>query len=67
MNGGSLLDTNILSETLRPIPNRKLVAWLEGQSKDVQIVSVVTIGEIRGARRFFSRWQVHRIRGVYRN
>ncbi|MBV9505193.1 MAG: type II toxin-antitoxin system VapC family toxin [Acidobacteriia bacterium] len=47
MTGGSLLDTNILSETLRPIPSPKVVTWLESQSKDVQFVSVVTIGELR--------------------
>jgi predicted nucleic acid-binding protein len=47
MSGGFLLDTNILSETLRPVPNPNVVAWLKSQSKDIQIVSVVTIGELR--------------------
>jgi toxin FitB len=44
---GFLLDTNIPSETLRPVPNAKVAAWLEGQNKEVQFVSVVTIGELR--------------------
>jgi len=36
MNGGCLLDTNILSETLRPLPNAKIAAWLESQARDSQ-------------------------------
>lgn len=44
---GFLLDTNIPSETLRPVPNAKVAAWLESQSKEVQFLSVVTIGELR--------------------
>lgn len=47
MSGGFLLDTNVPSETLRSVPNPKLAAWLKSQSKDVQFVSVVTIGELR--------------------
>lgn len=47
MSGGYLLDTNIPSETLRLVPNPKLVAWLKSLGKDVQFVSVVTIGEMR--------------------
>jgi predicted nucleic acid-binding protein len=33
MNGGYLLDTNIPSETLRPCPDAKVVAWLERYAK----------------------------------
>jgi toxin FitB len=47
MSDGFLLDTHISSEMLRPVPNPKVVAWLEAQSKDVQFVSVVSIGELR--------------------
>ena len=47
MNGRCLLDTNVLSETLRPLPNARVAAWLEKQSKDSQFLSVVTIGELR--------------------
>jgi predicted nucleic acid-binding protein len=47
MNGGYLLDTNILSETLRPLPNGKVAVWLEKQTKESQFLSVVTIGELR--------------------
>lgn len=44
---GLLLDTNIPSESLRPVPNAKVAAWLESQSKEIQFLSVVTIGELR--------------------
>ena len=47
MSRGFLLDTNILSETLRPFPDAKVVAWLDSLSKDIQFVSVVTLGELR--------------------
>jgi toxin FitB len=41
-----LLDTNVPSETLRPLPNPSVTAWVEAHS-DVQVVSVVSIGELR--------------------
>ena len=41
-----LLDTNVPSETLRPIPNPRVTAWVEAHS-EVQFVSVVLIGELR--------------------
>jgi predicted nucleic acid-binding protein len=44
---GFLLDTNIPSETLRPLPAAKVAAWLERQTKESQFLSVVTIGELR--------------------
>ncbi len=51
MSGGFLLDTNIPSETLRQVPDPKVAAWLKGQSREVQFVSVVTIPAlVRAAR-----------------
>jgi toxin FitB len=47
MNRGFLLDTNVPSETLRPSPAPAVIAWLQAQSKDVQFVSVVSVGELR--------------------
>lgn len=44
---GFLLDTNIPSEALRPLPSANVLAWLKSQSKELQFVSVVTIGELR--------------------
>jgi hypothetical protein len=42
MNGGYLLDTNVPSETLRPLPHAKMASWLERQPNDIQFLSVVT-------------------------
>lgn len=42
-----LLDTNVLSEAVRPEPDSGLVAWLEGQSALDLCISVLTLGEIR--------------------
>jgi predicted nucleic acid-binding protein len=46
MSAGFLLDTNVPSETLRPMPDPRVTAWVEAQS-DIQFVSVVSIGELR--------------------
>ncbi|HUX80558.1 MAG TPA: type II toxin-antitoxin system VapC family toxin [Alphaproteobacteria bacterium] len=42
-----LLDTNILSETLRAQPNRGVKKWLQEIPSEAHYISVVTIGEIR--------------------
>ena len=47
MSAGFLLDTNVPSETLRPVPHPNVISWIEAQSKDVQFLSVVSIGELR--------------------
>ena len=47
MSAFFLLDTNVLSETLRPVPTANVVAWLEAQGNESQFVSVVSIGELR--------------------
>jgi predicted nucleic acid-binding protein len=44
---GFLLDTNVPSETLRPRPNANVSAWIKRQPKDVQFLSVVSVGELR--------------------
>ena len=41
MSGRFLLDTNVPSETLRPMPDPRVSAWVEAHS-DVQFVSVVS-------------------------
>jgi toxin FitB len=46
MSAGFLLDTNVRSETLRPMPHPGVTAWVEAQS-DIPFVSVVSIGELR--------------------
>jgi toxin FitB len=42
-----LLDTNILSETIRRNPNKAVVAWLDQLPGEALYVSVLTLGEIR--------------------
>ena len=42
-----LLDTNILSETIRPQPNPAVMEWMDSMSQERFYISVLTIGEIR--------------------
>lgn len=44
---GFLLDTNVLSETVKPQPNANVLAWLEASNEQLFHVSVLTLGEIR--------------------
>jgi predicted nucleic acid-binding protein len=45
-----LLDTNIISETVRPRPEASVIEWLEQQSPEELFLSALTIGElVRGA------------------
>lgn len=44
---GFLLDTNVLSETVKPQPNVNVLAWLEASNEQLFHVSVLTLGEIR--------------------
>lgn len=44
---GFLLDTNIISELIRPKPEAKLTDWLESADEDLLYLSVLTVGEIR--------------------
>jgi len=42
-----LLDTNVLSELVRPNPSEAVVAWVAGVPDDSLYISVLTIGELR--------------------
>jgi len=42
-----LLDTNIVSETVRRSPNKAVIAWLDQLPGEALYVSVLTHGEIR--------------------
>lgn len=42
-----LLDTNIVSEWMKPRPNPGVVAWLENVDEDRAFLSVVTLTEVR--------------------
>jgi toxin FitB len=42
-----LLDTNVLSEVTRPVPDARVLTWLDGLDEDRSFISVVSIAEIR--------------------
>ena len=42
-----LLDTNVVSEWVKPRPDPRVVAWLADVDEDRVFLSVVTLGEIR--------------------
>jgi predicted nucleic acid-binding protein len=44
---GFLLDTNVISEIIRPKPDSKVVKWLAAVDEDLLHLSVLTLGEIR--------------------
>ena len=44
---GFLLDTNILSELLRPRPDARVTGWIDRTDESLLHISVLTVGEIR--------------------
>ena len=44
---GFLLDTNIISELVKPRPEASVTAWIEGTDESLLYLSVLTLGEIR--------------------
>ena len=42
-----LLDTNVVSEPLRAVPDPRVVGWLDAQPLETLFVSVVTVAELR--------------------
>jgi predicted nucleic acid-binding protein len=44
---GYLLDTNVLSELLRPRPEPHVIEWMEATDEAMLHLSVLTLGEIR--------------------
>jgi len=42
-----LLDTNVVSELMRPAPEPKVLAWLDAQPSADVWISAITVGEIR--------------------
>lgn len=41
-----LLDTCIISEMLKPFPNKQVIEWIEAIDEETLFLSVLTIGEI---------------------
>jgi toxin FitB len=44
---GFLLDTNIISELVKPKPQPKVVIWIDSVDENLLYLSVLTLGEIR--------------------
>jgi len=44
---GFLLDTNVISELIKPKPERLVTAWIEATDEALLHLSVLTLGEIR--------------------
>jgi len=44
---GFLLDTNVISELVRPRPSPKVAAWIDATDENLLYLSVLTLGEIR--------------------
>ena len=42
-----LLDTNILSESIRPDPNGKVLAWIAAHPAEELAISLITVAELR--------------------
>lgn len=42
-----LLDTNVLSEVTRPVPDARVLKWLDRLDEDRSFISVMSIAEIR--------------------
>ncbi|MEO8371509.1 MAG: type II toxin-antitoxin system VapC family toxin [Candidatus Solibacter sp.] len=44
---GFLLDTNVVSELIKPKPDENVVRWIEETDESILFLSVLTLGEIR--------------------
>ncbi len=42
-----LLDTCVISEIIKPAPEKKVIQWIENEPSQSLFLSVITIGEIR--------------------
>lgn len=44
---GFLLDTNVISELIKPRPEANVTSWIESTDESLLFLSVLTLGEIR--------------------
>jgi toxin FitB len=42
-----LLDTNVISELIKPKPEPRVTTWIDGTDEELLFLSVLTLGEIR--------------------
>ena len=42
-----LLDTNVVSEPLRPAPDTRVIDWIDAQPLETLFLSAITVAELR--------------------
>ncbi|MCG6113765.1 MAG: type II toxin-antitoxin system VapC family toxin [Mesorhizobium sp.] len=42
-----LVDTNVISEPLQPMPDRRVVDWMDAQAIETLFLSAITVAELR--------------------
>jgi predicted nucleic acid-binding protein len=42
-----LLDTNVISEPVRPVPEARVMAWIDAQPLETLYLSTITVAELR--------------------
>lgn len=50
-----LLDTNVVSEPMRPAPEVRVVAWIDAQPLETMFLSAITVAELRAGVALFPR------------
>jgi predicted nucleic acid-binding protein len=71
-----LLDTNVVSESIRPRPEPRVLSWLSSQPAEQTAISIVTLAELRDGtstlkddvrRRRLERWIDGEVVGLFAN
>lgn len=71
---GYILDTNVISETIKPKPTRSVLTFIEKQTLQTLFISSVTLAEIRygierqpdpNRRGQLNDWLTHRVRPLF--
>jgi predicted nucleic acid-binding protein len=52
-----LLDTNVVSEPLRPAPDTRVVAWIDAQPLETLFLTAITVAEVRAGVAVINPWQ----------
>ena len=42
-----LLDTNVISEPLRPTPEQRVIGWIDAQPMETLYLTAITVAELR--------------------
>ena len=62
-----LLDTNAVSEWVKPRPNPGLIGWMESTDEDRVFISVVTLAELRYGVERLAAWRPEHVGAGSRN